>query len=276
MHTEQLGGRPVTVIDTPGFFDTRLAEEEVKREAVRCLVLAAPGPHAFLLVVKVGPYEEEEREAVRKILALFGEEALRYALVLFTRGDYLRKKSVEQFFQRDEHLRELVGRCGGRYHVFNNRAEGERAQAAALLGKLERLARDNGGHYTNPVYQAVDEALRREQAGGAGTPPGAAPPDPAEGRRKAKRRLFGRISKISIAASAGAILGALVGTVAGAVLSPVCPPAAVLGPLGGAALGGLLGGSAGAEAESPLEAVLTVLKLAFKDLNIVDVVTKVK
>ncbi|XP_043092014.1 GTPase IMAP family member 8-like [Puntigrus tetrazona] len=112
-------GRSVTVVDTPGLFDTTFSNDEIQQEIMRCIELSVPGPHVFLLVIAVGPFTQEERETVQLIKLTFGQKAETYTMVVFTRGDCL-AKSIEDNI-KDTQLQQLIHDCGGRYHVFNNK-----------------------------------------------------------------------------------------------------------------------------------------------------------
>ncbi|MGH0184040.1 UNVERIFIED_CONTAM: hypothetical protein FKN15_013766 [Acipenser sinensis] len=152
-------GRRLCVIDTPGFFDTQLPKDEFNLEIAKCVSLCAPGPHAFLLVMPVGRYTEHEREMVREIQGMFSEEAWKYTIVLFTRGDELGGESIEEFVRQNPHLQELVDKCGGRCHAFRNENTGNRAQVRELLGKIDSMLEARGGGgccYTNEMYREAE------------------------------------------------------------------------------------------------------------------------
>uniref|UniRef100_A0A673L4X5 AIG1-type G domain-containing protein n=1 Tax=Sinocyclocheilus rhinocerous TaxID=307959 RepID=A0A673L4X5_9TELE len=113
--------RRITVIDTPGLFDTGVDNVETRKEIVKCVSMAAPGPHVFLLVIQLGRFTQEEIDAVKMIQDMFGDKSRMYTMVLFTRGDDLRGKRIQEFIEDDENLQYLIHQCGKRYHVFNNK-----------------------------------------------------------------------------------------------------------------------------------------------------------
>ncbi len=45
--------RNISIIDTPGFFNTHLTDEEMKKQMMKSLCLSDPGPHVFLLVINL-------------------------------------------------------------------------------------------------------------------------------------------------------------------------------------------------------------------------------
>lgn len=92
-------GRKICVIDTPGFCST--CEETLKTHLERCVKLSVPGPHVFLLVLNLGVrFTAEEETAVKLIQKNFGEDAVRYTIVLFTRADQLRRKTNTRIRRR--------------------------------------------------------------------------------------------------------------------------------------------------------------------------------
>uniref|UniRef100_A0A3B1KEI5 GTPase IMAP family member 8 n=1 Tax=Astyanax mexicanus TaxID=7994 RepID=A0A3B1KEI5_ASTMX len=146
--TTEINEKSITVIDTPGFFQTNIPNEEIRKEIAKCITMAAPGPHVFLLVLTVGRFTQEEQEAVKMIQDLFGEESRRYTMVLFTRGDDLGKMSIEDFIKASVHsLQNIIYQCRNRYHVFNNRNPEDRMQVTDLLEKIDSMVAENGGSF---------------------------------------------------------------------------------------------------------------------------------
>ncbi|XP_069075126.1 GTPase IMAP family member 9-like isoform X2 [Pleurodeles waltl] len=159
-------GQKITVIDTPGLFDPQIPHSVIVHEIGKCVVMSAPGPHAIVLVIHASRFTPEEAEAVRAIQALFGEEAPRYMLVLFTRMDDLEHDeiSLEDFIRDSDKLGELIRACGGRYLGFNNRAAGREQQVGALISMVHRMVKYNGGsHYINKTFERAEKEIRRRE-----------------------------------------------------------------------------------------------------------------
>ncbi|XP_067260293.1 GTPase IMAP family member 9-like, partial [Chanodichthys erythropterus] len=158
-HQRIVGCKIIKVIDTPGLFDTSISKEQLKEEIVRCLCKSVPGPHAFLLVIRLDvKFTEEEKYTVKWIQKNFGEDAARYTIILFTRGDQL-KTSIQEYLTKNKQINELVRQCGNRYHVFNN-TDRDPAQVTELLKKITSMVDKNGGeHYTNEMFKEAQRKL---------------------------------------------------------------------------------------------------------------------
>ncbi len=110
-HQQKVKGRNISVIDTPGLYDTSISEEHLKKEIEKCVEMSVPGPHAFLLVIRLDVrFTDEEKITVKWIQKNFGEDAACYTIILFTRRDQL-KTSIEEFLTKNKQIRELVIEC---------------------------------------------------------------------------------------------------------------------------------------------------------------------
>ncbi|KAI7790216.1 GTPase IMAP family member 7-like [Triplophysa rosa] len=162
--TGEVAERDITLVDTPGLFDTDISEEFLKHEISKCVNMTAPGPHAIVLVIQPGPFTEEERRSVEKIRAIFGEEADKHTIILFTHGDELTSSVEEYLSEVNKDLKEVLRRCGGRYHVFNNNETEDRMQVLEFLKKVDEMVAVNGGvFYTNDSYQTVEQTLKKKE-----------------------------------------------------------------------------------------------------------------
>uniref|UniRef100_A0A672IH67 AIG1-type G domain-containing protein n=1 Tax=Salarias fasciatus TaxID=181472 RepID=A0A672IH67_SALFA len=164
----------ITVVDTPGFFDNCRDKVDVKPEIVKSITECSPGPHAFLIVLKVEKFTEHESQVITKIKELFSEEAFKYAVLVFTHGDQLDEdKTVKEFVDDNKDLKELSDKCGGRCHVVdnkywnNNQPEHYRDnqfQIRQLLCTINEMVEQNGGRcYTNEMLLAVEKQIREEE-----------------------------------------------------------------------------------------------------------------
>lgn len=164
MATTTFHGCNLAVVDTPGWCDTDLSEAELIQEIIECINMTYPGPHVFLLVMPIGRFTEEESRAVQMIQEVFGEGATKYMMILFTRGEDLEDKSIDDYLANAKtELKNLVEKCGRRYHVLSNRDQNNCNQVRMLLTKIQDMVRENGGNcYTNTTYQLLDMYKRKE------------------------------------------------------------------------------------------------------------------
>ncbi|KAM4584517.1 GTPase IMAP family member 8 [Odontesthes bonariensis] len=139
-------GRNVTLVEAPRWYwNGGKMEESVRKETERAMTLVAPGPHAVLLLVPVGQFTEMEGRVPAELEDLFGTEVLDHTLVLLTCGDYLLRRTKEEYLQTEQPgLRQIIERCGGRYHVLNNRRRQDREQVHELAEKVDSMVQKNG------------------------------------------------------------------------------------------------------------------------------------
>ncbi|KAL1276906.1 hypothetical protein QQF64_023579 [Cirrhinus molitorella] len=173
----KIGSRTVNVIDTPGLFDTwigekkdmksdiQMTEERLKAEIAKCLEMSAPGPHVFLLVIRLDQrYTDEEKNTIKWVQQNFGEEASRYVFTLFTHADYLKSKTLKDHIEENEDLRQFVISCAGKFHSIENDNRANQSQVTELLEKIDKMVqRNEGKYYTRSVYTHVQRKLTYEK-----------------------------------------------------------------------------------------------------------------
>lgn len=134
-------GQTVSVTDCPGLFETSTSHRNL-------LTLSAPGPHAFLMVLRLGVnFTDEEKNSVKWIQKNFGEDALKYTIILFTHADALKGKPLELYISKSKDLQQLIQTCYGRYHSFSNVHRNNRDQVTELLKMIEKMVSFNGGNH---------------------------------------------------------------------------------------------------------------------------------
>ncbi|KAI4891958.1 hypothetical protein NFI96_007348, partial [Prochilodus magdalenae] len=154
--------RNISVIDTPGI-NNRLLTEEHKRELKRCLSLSAPGPHVFLLLIRLRRFTEDERNTVKWIQENMGEEALRFTMVLFTGKEEMTNRQWTIYYDNNR-IQEFVSQFGGGYAVINSKREANPAQITKLLEQIDTMVQCNGGqYYTEEMYQEVQRKISMEE-----------------------------------------------------------------------------------------------------------------
>lgn len=163
-------GRKILVVDTPGIFDTKQSNTTIQQEIVKCISISSPGPHAFILVLAITRYTDEEQKAVQHFIDAFGEDIFKYFIVLFTRKDDLDeedKSLLDHIKSVPPSLQIFIEKCGGRVTAFNNRLQDykKEEQVQILLSMIySNVEKNNGECYKNEIYIEAEKRLREREA----------------------------------------------------------------------------------------------------------------
>lgn len=163
-------GHKLLIVDTPGIFDTEKPNKNIQKEIFKCISITSPGPHAFILVLNIARYTEEEHKSVQHFVDSFGEKIFKYFIVLFTRKDDL----DEERRTLDDHvesvppiLKTFIKKCGRRIIAFNNRLKGDEGddQVRELLSMIYKNVDENNGEcYKNEMYEEAEKLLMEREA----------------------------------------------------------------------------------------------------------------
>lgn len=155
--TRKVNGQTLAVVDTPGLFHTYKDREEVMKEILDCTMLISPGPHVFLLVLKLGTFRKEDKEMLERFKKVF-KDAEHHTIVLFTHGEPGRE--VGAFIEKNESLKKFISKSCAAYHVFNNNEPENESQVTGLLVKINDIIQKNGGsYYRNELLEEAKRAI---------------------------------------------------------------------------------------------------------------------
>lgn len=163
--TKDFNDRTVSVIDTPGLFETKRTKKEVVQEILQSVTLYRPGPHVFVVVIPIGRLTLEDKHTNDLIESTFGPRVWDFTIVLFTHGDRLEGKTLNDVIASgDVDLREFIRKCSGGFLAFNNKNMGDRDQVDKLLEKIATLVALNGNNcYTSNLYPKHEKRIRERQ-----------------------------------------------------------------------------------------------------------------
>ncbi|XP_069557526.1 GTPase IMAP family member 7-like [Brachyistius frenatus] len=156
---------PVSVIDTPGLFEKDTKKEVTVREILKRVKLQEPGPHVFVCVIPLGRMTQEDQNTNMLIENMFGPRVWDYTMVLFTHGDRLEGKTINDVItESDENLRNFIRKCSGGFHVFNNKNLEDQMQVMRFMEKIQTLmALNGGGYYKTELYPKQERKIRERQ-----------------------------------------------------------------------------------------------------------------
>ncbi|CAF92113.1 unnamed protein product, partial [Tetraodon nigroviridis] len=156
-------GRLLTLVDTPGWWMNYFGHESSRFDRDQLILsqsLCPPGPHVFLLTVRVDrAFTETYGRAAQEHVQLMGPLVWDRVIVLFTLGDWLGGTTIERCVESEgPPLKGLLERCGNRYHVVNNRSRGDGFQVRELIRKMEEML---AGSADGPHFEVRREVMEQ-------------------------------------------------------------------------------------------------------------------
>ncbi|XP_052203060.1 immune-associated nucleotide-binding protein 9-like [Diospyros lotus] len=171
MQTRKLsGGQMLNVIDSPGLFDVSSCGSEFIGEVIgQAINMAKDGIDAVLVVFSVRTrFTKEEGSVLRGLQILCGEKISDYVIVVFTGGDSLEEDGVtlDEYIGREcpDPLKEILGQCGNRKVLFDNKTKDEAKksrQLEQLLSLLDGVIELNHGQ---PYKEKLNVDKLKEEA----------------------------------------------------------------------------------------------------------------
>nr|XP_022315587.1 GTPase IMAP family member 4-like isoform X3 [Crassostrea virginica] len=159
----KLNDRSLIYFDTPGL-SKDMDKEKVVKEYDKCLVKAAPGLHAMLIVQKATTFTDDNHNFLETFTELFGENSWKFVLFVFTHVDELDEDLKVQLENGDKRLHDWLKKCDGRYIGINNMMKGRenQQQILRLLSAVDSLVKKNNEEiYTNEEFQKIYEAMKK-------------------------------------------------------------------------------------------------------------------
>ncbi|CAF1265432.1 unnamed protein product [Rotaria sordida] len=174
MDKREFEGRNLVVIDTPGLFDTDKDPFSVAYEISKAVGISAPGPHAFIIVIKAGGgrYTREAEETVKLVHDIFGGDVIRYCIVVFTGEDNIHRDdstaTLENWLaQSTDSVVSLVEACNRRCMAIDT-TEASKEQldnkVREFMSIVDHMVQENGGRvYTNEMLGKAEQAYRERE-----------------------------------------------------------------------------------------------------------------
>ncbi|XDV23122.1 hypothetical protein PO909_027832, partial [Leuciscus waleckii] len=151
---EKINGRQITVIELPAL--TRLSEEEVMRETLRCVSLCDPGVHHFILITPDGSLTNEDKAEMKKIKRIFNSNE--HFMVLFI-TELTVNRSVSDFVASTE-SQSIVSLYGSWYSVMGLKDDRNSGEISKMLDCIENMKTEP---YSLQMYMRAPERRVRHE-----------------------------------------------------------------------------------------------------------------
>ncbi|KAL1279492.1 hypothetical protein QQF64_026165 [Cirrhinus molitorella] len=105
----------------------------------------------ILLIINLEAFEEDKRNIVEEIEKIFGFQALKFTMMLFTGREGMSKKKWKEV-KLSEKFQDLISKCRAHYNVINHKSEVIQTQIKSLLkGIHEFITQNDEQHFNNKI-----------------------------------------------------------------------------------------------------------------------------
>lgn len=161
----------ITVVDTPGFTARDSDEDQLGKRLRMIEEQSDPGPHAVVFVVRIGRMSREDSALLTALRKMFYDDdddhhcrhPSNFSMVLFTHGDELRGRSIDQMIQSNSCVSALVSVSCDKFCVFDNNQKGNREQVREFLRHVENISENRGEHWDLRVQSVRMNWLSEER-----------------------------------------------------------------------------------------------------------------
>ncbi|XP_072032454.1 GTPase IMAP family member 7-like [Amphiura filiformis] len=143
-------GTAISIVDTPE--GLQVSDTGIKSIVAQVKFQSAPGPHAFLLVIRINSPPKTIRNTVAHLRRCFGENVCKHVVVLFTRGFGASEASLlplSEYINRNIDVKQVLHDCGNRYIGFADTcppdSSGNQDQVKQLMALINQMIGTNGG-----------------------------------------------------------------------------------------------------------------------------------
>ncbi|XP_052761252.1 GTPase IMAP family member 9-like isoform X2 [Mya arenaria] len=158
-------GREIEVVDSPGFCDTKLTENQIREAVLKAIILTLPGFSAVGFVLKPERFSDELVKAVELFIELFGPNVKNFLFIILT---HTQDEETAEKYLTDCHesLEKLKTLCtGGKVVIIDNdckEKEKKDQQVQSIIDAIDSIKRKNGDTFfsNKSIEEATSYALQ--------------------------------------------------------------------------------------------------------------------
>lgn len=164
-HRSEAFERKLAVVNTPNLSEYQASQKELRRVFKLSVCMSSPGPYVVLFAFDLNNISPSAASILELVTKHFGDSILNHMMVVVCHVEEKEDSALEEKVQTNRDFRELLEKCGRRYHLFNERkARRDEKVSRQLLEKMDDMVRENGCRfYSNHQYQEAEERIQKEE-----------------------------------------------------------------------------------------------------------------